>query len=253
MASSKPKAQTSEAPSNPPLFFEKPATLSLDRHANACLDARIDLGFAKGTNSVPLNLVEFVEAAKHYPIVFTTDETAPIPLVALGWEKENYFVTAKGDWKEGVYIPAYVRQYPFIFFEDKENDRLYLCVDEGCKNFHATKVKDGLAFYEEGKASPMSEHALEYCKAYYQEMQRTRAFSADLVKHGLLSPYHSRATLNGKDVQLSGFQMIDENKVNALSDAAFLELRQKGALAFIYLAMASSTNWKSLAEAAPKK
>ena len=33
-------------------------------------------------------------------------------------------------WDGGVYVPAYVRRYPFIFSTGQEDEQLVLCVDE---------------------------------------------------------------------------------------------------------------------------
>lgn len=41
--------------------------------------------------------------------------------------------------------------------------------------------------------------------------------------------------------------MIDVKALDALGDAAFLELRRAGALAIIYAQIFSTTNWASLA------
>lgn len=73
--------------------------------------------FAGETNSVILAGVEFSEAAKEYPIVFTQagDKVVPVALLGLRNE-ENLFVDGKGGW-DGRYIPSFVRRYPFILAE----------------------------------------------------------------------------------------------------------------------------------------
>lgn len=96
-----------------PLFFRQPAVLDKERHAKAGLKPATSLNFAKSTNSLPLNTIEFLEASKHYPIVFTAD-AEPTPTAIVGMEQANYFVDAKGQWAANTYVPAYVRQYPFI-------------------------------------------------------------------------------------------------------------------------------------------
>ena len=235
------------------LFFEKPAALTMERHADAGVSTAMHFGFAKNANSVPLNLIEFTPAARDYPILFTTDEN-PVPIVALGMGSENYFIKENGSWETGAYVPAYLRQYPFAFYQQEGDDKLYLCVDEGSEKFHKKAEEGDLKFYENGEATEGAKNALEFCKAYFQHMQKTREFCDDLKKHDLLTPQSSKATVNGKEVQLAGFQMIDESKLNALSDEAFLELRKKGWLGFIYMALGSAANWNSLiAQGQPKQ
>lgn len=234
-----------------PLFYQKPAALEKTRHAKSAISRDVGLGFAKATNSVTLNVLEFIEAAKHYPIVFSAAEK-PSPLAILGFEKENYFVNAEGKWRDGAYVPAYVRQYPFIFFENAEEQKFFLCVDEKAPQFHANGKEGAMPlFNEDGSPSPLSNQALEFCTSYYRHHAITSNFTDDLVKHELLVPYQSQMkTASGRVASLSGFMMIDEKALNNLSDEVFLEFRKKGWLAFIYLALASASNWNRLSNLA---
>lgn len=246
-------AEKQTASSDVALFFKRPAVLDKVRHAKAGLSPKADLSFAKDTNSVPINAIEFLEAAKHYPIVFTNDET-PLPVAVLGWEQGNYFITKQNLWREHSYVPAYVRQYPFIFFQQPESDTYFLCVDEGASVYQENAKKDALPiFTKEGEPSVVAKRALEFCTSFYQHLGITKNLCADLKKHNLLAPYSSKVTINGKEMQLNGFLMIDEKAFNALPEETFLEFRKKGWLAFIYLALASGSNWKLLMELAQAK
>lgn len=231
-----------------PLFYQKPAAVEKVRHASSGLYTQAGMQFAKATNSLAVNVLEFLEASKHYPIVFTDAET-PLPLAIVGLERENYFIDAAGKWQDDCYIPAYVRQYPFILFENAADKKFILCVDEKSPHFRASGGEGTTAlFNEDGTPSPMTNQALEFCSAYYQHHMITRNFTADLKKHKLLAPYNSQMTLeSGRQISLSGFQMIDEAAFNALSDEVFLEFRKKGWLAFIDFALGSMSNWRRLA------
>lgn len=243
-----PKAENAPAASNLPLFFKKPMIIEKDRHMNVHLAHTADISFARHTNSVPLNALEFIEAGKYYPIVFTADEQC-VPVAVLGWEKDNYFVDDKGTWAKDHYIPAYIRQYPFIFVQNEQNDTLLLAVDEEAENYHTTAVKGAEPLFEKGEASDLSKRALEFCTSYFQHMNVTRSLCADLKAHGLLEPYSSKATLDdGREMQLNGFLMVNEKAFNELPEEVFLEFRKKGWLPFIYFAMASASNWKTLME-----
>ena len=126
-----PKTGTAPAPAQDtglPLFFKKPAPLDLKRHAKAGLLPSQDIAFAATTNSIIINAIEFFEATRQYPIVFTQAET-PLPAVIVGLEQKNYFVNDKGRWKEDAYIPAYVRKYPFVFMDVPERNEFLLCID----------------------------------------------------------------------------------------------------------------------------
>jgi len=241
--------ETNAEPSDLPLFYTAPRVVTLESHQKATIASEPNYSFARSTNSAPLNAIEFAEALKYYPIVFSGGEQAT-PAVVLGFENENYYVNADGKWRNDYYIPAYARQYPFIFFEQPSEERFYLCVDEQAASFSATGENGGNAlFTEDGAASPLSNNALEFCTAYYQQHAVTKNFCADLVKHDLLSPFQTELKLNsGRTLKLGGFQIIDEAKFNALPADVFADFRSKGWLPFIYFAFASMSNWRRLAD-----
>ena len=232
-----------------PLFFVEPHILDAKRHAKATLVPGEDYRFTAASNSAPINGIEFVEAAKYYPIVFSGDD-AVMPAVVMGFEQKNSLVDADGKWCANFYIPAYVRQYPFIFFEEPEHERFYLCVDEKSVNFSLEGDKNGAILYNaDGTPSALSNRALEFCTAFYQHHLITKNLCADLLKHDLLVQFQTEAKLaSGKTFQLNNFKIIDEAKFNALSDEVFADFRKKGWLAFIYFALASNSNWKRLLE-----
>ena len=231
-----------------PLFFEKPATLDSVRHANAGIRSDATLAFARACNSVPLNAIEFIEAARCYPIVFSNEEN-PFPVSVFGWDLINPFIEENDQWRADCYIPAYVRQYPFTLFEAPNSDKLYLCVDEASSAYVdsiSSKTVDVIPFYADGKVTDATKRALEFAHAFYQQSRITRAFCDDLKHHNLLTPYDATMRLDGTEKQLKGFLMVNETAFNALPEAAFLELRAKGWLPFIYLSLASAVNWKRM-------
>jgi len=70
-----------------------------------------------------------MRAQRHYPIVFT-GTGKPYPAAVLGLRvDQNLFIGPDGRWVEGIYVPAYVRRYPFVFIEAPE-DKLILAIDE---------------------------------------------------------------------------------------------------------------------------
>jgi hypothetical protein len=236
-----------------PIFFKKPHILDAVRHAKSGVSSSTGFAFAQETNSIPLTLVEFSEAAKSYPIVFAPGAQL-LPAVVVGLEKNNYFVDEKGEWLRHNYIPAHARQYPFIFFEQPEEDRFFLCIDEASPQFQMQRDASAEPLYtDDGVASELGKRALEFCTQCYQQHLLTREFCEDLQKYHLIKSFQSDATLNsGKKIQLGGFMMVDEEAVNALTDEAVIALRKKGWLPAIYFALASTRNWQRLVDLAPQ-
>src|SRR5262245_9243286 len=97
-----------------PLFYRNPQQIEPARHGMAGLREAADFGFARGTNAIALAVPELAHAARSYPVVFSKESpTVPFAIVGVH-EDRNLFVDAAGKWRQGAYIPAYVRRYPFI-------------------------------------------------------------------------------------------------------------------------------------------
>lgn len=238
-----------------PLFFKKPTPLDAKRHEAAGLLPPEDLSFARDTNSILINASEFFEASKYYPVVFTAGEN-PSPAVLVGLEQENYFVSPKGQWQEGTYIPAYVRKYPFAFMSvnQKDGEKLVLCVDEGASSYQEKASKKASPFFSDDKPSELAKNAMDFCVAYQNHHTQTQQFCEAIKAAGLFSPTSSTAKLeNGREIRLGGFQMIDEKKVSDLPDDVVIDLFRKGYLPLIYAALMSASNWKKLANLASTK
>ena len=254
MAKTAPTQQASaEDSANLPLFFKNPKPLDMKRHANAGLLPVQDLSFTAETNSILINAVEFFEAAKQYPIVFTSGEN-PLPAVIVGLEKQNYFVDAEGQWKSDAYLPAYVRKYPFVFMDMPERKEFLLCIDEAAPQYKETAPKEALPLYKDGQPSDLTKNALEFCTAYHNHYQLTRRFCEDVKAAGLLTVTRSDAKLfNGREIHLGGFQAIDEKKLAALPDETVLDFFKKGWMPLLYAALMSSSNWKKLVDLAAER
>ncbi|MBI1274997.1 SapC family protein [bacterium] len=229
-----------------PLFLKNPRPLDAEVHGTAGLKKDGNFNFAQQTNSVPITLAELPEAALYYPIVFTGDDSA-LPVVVLGLEQSNYFVSDKGQWNDANYIPAYVRQYPFVLMEVDNGKRLVLCVDEAAESF--TAKGPGNAFFEaDKKPTAFTQGALDFCTAVHQQHMLTRGFVEVLKQYDLLSLQGIQVNVSqGKTIRLSGFKILDEAKFNQLPGETILKLREQGYLGLIYMVLASSRNWPKLA------
>jgi hypothetical protein len=241
-----PDAATAPREGAFPVFYRAPQPLSNERHVNFAVRRDAHYGFAARANSVPLNAAEFPLAARHYPILFSGGEPA-VGIALLGLrDHQNLFVGADGAWEDGAYVPAYIRRYPFIFMAAGEDGRYILCLDEQAEVL--TDAKNGQPLFVDGQPSDVTTRALEFCKAYQQQSDYTRQLGGLLAKHGLLTANRANVSLKtGESLALGGFRMIDAKALDALDDAAFLELRRAGALPLIYAQIFSTSNWTALA------
>ena len=235
-----------------PLFYKQPLPLDRRIHSRSGVPVRTDLSFAALTNSVPLMIGEFAEAARHYPILFTPGpEVLPIALLGLRGD-ENLFLDRQGEpegfcqWRKETYIPAYVRRYPFILMETEDADRFALCVDALALASTSAGAATPL-FTEAGDLNDLGQRASEFCQQYQGEIVRTRRFTKALADHNLLRDHQATIELpNGARFNLSGFQVIDGPAFDQLPDDVFLDWRRQGWLPAIHLHFAASANWRTL-------
>jgi hypothetical protein len=237
-----------------PLFYRRPVALSPERHFGLALVPPGNYEFARYTNAVPLNVSEFSLAARHYPIVFTAgDPAAPVAVVGVGVDHRNVFIDAAGKWLPGVYVPAYVRRYPFIFSEDRAKKEFVLSIDEAANGLQERAGPEDKLFWE-GKPTALVERALAFCSEYQTSVEFTRQFCAAMTEQGLFSEKEaSFALTDGRKFRLTGFRVIDEARFDKIPGKSLLRLRRQRFLHPIYLHLVSMANWAMLLDLAAQQ
>ncbi len=224
-----------------PLFYQKPVALNSEIHKTATIaPSPGKLAFAAGAHSVILAGVEFAEACREFPIIFTSaDNGRIIPVALLGiTANENLFVNEAGEWR-GNYIPAYIRRYPFINTED-DNQKLVVCVDEAYDGFN---VPGGQPLFENNEPSPYLKNAMALLEDYYGQMKSTEAFGQQLNKLGLFKPLDANINHNdGRTCNLAGLVFVDKQKLEQLKKNAVDAMFRSGGLALVYAHLLSLGN-----------
>ena len=236
-----------------PLFYRRITALEGGKHDSLRLNSDSTYKFAESSNSVPLAASEFAEAARDYPIVFSiSDPIVPVAIVGLKPDR-NLFVGADGNWDKDVYIPAYIRRYPFVLVENSEAGKLVLCCDDSADHFKpATGAAPSASLFEDGKPTALANRIMTFCTEFQQHYQAAIALCRLLSEYELLVSRRADVALNnGEKLALEGFQMVDEDRLRSLRDEKFLELRHKGVLPLIYTHLASATNWRHLVNRLP--
>src|SRR5690349_19787899 len=157
------------------LFYSNPEPLAPELHSNLGVK-RMDgpFGFAKAGHAIPLTVGEFPLAAVTGPIIFVGDEKPPIAVMGLN-AGENMFVKDDGTFESGIYIPAYVRRYPFVFANDDANKQMVLCIDRAAE-FIVEAGYDMPFFDEKGEPTEYTKNCIEFCNNFEIERQRTMSF-----------------------------------------------------------------------------
>ena len=155
------------------LFYSRPEPLAPELHGKLGV-RRTDspFKFAKVGHAIPLTVGEFPVFAVTGPIIFVGDEKLPLGVMGLN-SGENMFVRDDGLFEPGVYIPAYVRRYPFVYANDDANNQMVLCIDR-----NADFIVEGgdMPFFENGQPSEYTKNCMEFCNNFEQERQRTMSF-----------------------------------------------------------------------------
>ncbi|NIJ36844.1 hypothetical protein FHR22_001493 [Sphingopyxis panaciterrae] len=226
---------TAPAANNLPLFYKDLVPLSSVDHADFRARPLDKADFLVDQHAVPLTSDEFVPASRFYPIVFSAGEN-PVPLALMGLnEGMNTFVDADGKLINPVYVPAYIRRYPFLLARLRpDSDELSLCFDP--TSGAVGKFDEGDALFEDGKPTEPVNSVLEFCKNFEESGLRTGAFMDELKKADLLMDGEVSIQPDGSDKPFvyRGFQMVDENKLRELRGDVLRKMAQNGMLGLIF-------------------
>ncbi len=220
---------------NLPLFYKDLVPLSSIDHADFHARALDTADFLVSQHAVPLTSDEFVSACRFYPIVFSAGEN-PVPLALMGLnEGVNTFVDDEGKLKNPVYVPAYIRRYPFMLARLSPNsEELSLCFDPTAGAIG--KFEEGDALFVDGKPSEAVNQVLEFCQQFEEAGQRTGFFVDELKKADLLMEGEVAIQPEGSEQPYvyRGFQMVDENKLRELRGDVLRKMMQNGMLPLIF-------------------
>ena len=220
---------------NLPLFYKDLVPLSNVDHVDFRARALDKAEFLIDQHAVPLTSDEFVSASRHYPIVFSSGDN-PVPLALMGLnEGVNTFVDAEGKLINPVYVPAYVRRYPFLLAKLRpDTDDLSLCFDP--TSGAIGQFDEGDALFEGTEPTDATKAVLEFCKNFEEAGQRTGVFMEELKKADLLMDGEVSIQPEGSEQPFiyRGFQMIDENKLRELRGDVLRKMTQNGMIGLIF-------------------
>ena len=218
-----------------PLFYNQLEPLSSSAHGAWKARRMESAPFLAQTHAVPLTVEEFALAQRHFPIVFSVGDN-PVPLALMGLnEGVNVFVDDEGKLTSDVYVPAYVRRYPFMLARLRSDvDELSLCFDPTAGA--VGEFEDGEALFNGDQPSEATTAILQFCEQFEAAGQRTAAFMEDLKKSDLLMEGEVAIQPEGapQPFVYRGFRMVDEDKLRELRGDELRKMNQSGMLPIIY-------------------
>ncbi|MEE4337088.1 SapC family protein [Erythrobacter sp.] len=231
------------APQQPqlPLFYKDLLPLNSRDHADWKVSPFGTAAHVAQTHAIPLTVDEFIDAQRNYPIVFTAGDN-PLPIALMGLnEGVNTFVGDDEKITAGVYVPAYIRRYPFILAKMRpDSDEMSLCFDPtaGVIGKQDAGNEGGQALFDsEGKPTDYTSQVLDFCSKFEESGQRTRAFLEELKKLDILMDGEvaiTRGDNPDKPFVYRGFRMVDEKKLRELPTETLEALNKNGLLMLIH-------------------
>ncbi len=217
---------------NLPLFYKDLMPLNMRDHDGWRSRSLDSVNWLVGQHAVPLTVEEFPLAQRDFPIVFSSGEN-PVPLALFGLnEGVNVFVNDEGKVTQDIYLPAYIRRYPFILAKlDSNSDNMSLCFDPSADILG--DFKEGEIVFEEGKPSEFIQGVMEFCQRFEQAGQRTQTFVDELKKHDLLMDGEvsiQRSEIQDQPFIYRGFKMINVEKFRELRGDVLRTWNQNGML-----------------------
>jgi hypothetical protein len=199
--------------------------------------------------AVPLSFTEFAVACRDLPIAFVSGDNGGtyVPMVVLGLEnQQNLFVTSENAWAENVYLPAYVRRYPFcmtrVTVDGKEQAERVACVEK-----RAISDKGEALFDNQGEPLPAWAERQKLLFEYEADLLRSEEMCKVLGDLGLLESFTMQAVPNdGTPVAMTGMYRVAEQKMADLPGDKLKELAQNGILSRVYAHLISLSNFGRL-------
>lgn len=241
-------------------MFKTTTALSKSAHRHLRLSGGHGYGFAARETVLPLVASEIAQAAREYAIVF---DGAPggLPLALTGLPPGgNAYVGPAGRWLAR-YVPVHVRRYPFVLAEvasqstpqaeaeatdaalaGREVDRRYVL--HIASNAPLLSTTQGMPLFdEEGAPAEPLQKAQQLLLSLQKGFDRTRALVGQLEAQQLLSPQTLRISpQGGEPAVISGFRLLDHERLAALDGAALARLRDSGALLLAHAHLLSLQN-----------
>jgi len=218
----------------------KVAALSSASHKDLKVAPNCVVDAIKDQHIINIRVSEISKASACMPVFLNKFEGADnwsISTITSLELNKNLFVT-DGKWTVN-YVPNVMKAYPFFLLNSQTEGEFTIGIDEESDAF---SKKDGVdIFDEEGKTSPAMENVVKILESDIAGREHTKKFVETLEEFDLIDSLTMRVQYQDGQVQnLTGLNSIDERKLHALDDEAFIKLRKTGFLAPIYALILSA-------------
>lgn len=214
-------------------------TLSRERHAHQGWKRHEHYTFAAAEAVVPLVGMELPGAAPAMPVAFIPAGTGYQLVGVLSLQPgSNLFVGPNGQWL-GAYVPAIWRSYPFRVLLAEGSGQAVLCIDETSELVVDASAADAVFFDAQGAPSATVREVLDWLSQVENSRIVTQEAVDALAGAGVIQPWPLQVERAGQKLSVAGLHCVNEAALNALDDAAYLELRRRQSLPVAYAQLLS--------------
>ena len=232
----------------PPYGYQEIVPLTRQHRVVLPEGRKLPLVFHKLT-ALPLSFTEFTAASRDYPIAFVSGDGGGsfVAMAVLGLEnQQNLFVAPDGTWDANVYLPAYVRRYPFcmtrVTVDGQEQPERIACVEKRAINAQGEALYDA-----QGNPLPVWDERRKLLFEYEADIVRSEELARTLAELKLLEIFTMQAIPNeGTPLAMTGMYRVAEQKLVELAPEQLKDLTQKGILARVYAHLISLNNFGRL-------
>jgi hypothetical protein len=234
-----------------PLFYNDLLPLNSRDHGDWKVGSFEDAAFVASSHAIPVTVDEFIDAQRDFPIVFTAGEN-PLPIALFGLnDGVNTFIGEDGKILPDIYVPAYIRRYPFILAKlQAGSDDMSLCFDPS--SGVVKKQDEGQPLFgDDQQPSEYTQGVLDFCKKFEESGHRTRSFLEELKKLDILMDGEiaiTRSDAPDTPFLYRGFQMVDEKKLRELPTDTLEALNKNGMIMLIHAHLFSLNLMRKLFE-----
>ena len=204
--------------------------------------------FARNIHALPVSFNEIAPASRDYPVAFSSgDGGKTFTLTAiLGLQhNQNMFLMEDGYWDRRVYLPAYVRRFPFCMARVTRDGELQservVCVEDSA----ITNDGDEL-FDTQGEPLPVWSQIQDFVTEYERDLMRAEEFCKLLAGLDLLEPISVTAELGEFKMELAGLYRVNRDALDELPEDALRALLKDEAMEAIFVHLWSMANFQRM-------
>ncbi len=213
-------------------LYKNIVPLTREAHGHLYIERLDNFIYAKDINTVYVFCMEFMRAAKEYPIVFDMrgDEIHPVALLGLRNNK-NEFMGKEGVWM-AEYIPCYIRRYPFIL---AKNDAGEYVVSVDADYSGLNKRGRGLPLFGQVDDGELLTEVKDFCHKFQTHIDRTTQFCKKMQELDLLVPMRVDDSEISSKVDFDGYAIVERQRIWDLDDDVLLDLMKSDTMELLYM------------------